>query len=85
MADTEEKPGAPSVEDYRSKVRPQAENVQRIEDEFAKSPSDELREKLERETELWQYYMKAAQGDPKNRARQAAEIAKRSVRNKAVV
>jgi len=85
MTNVETDPGTPGAVDYRSKIPPQAENVRRITDEFATSPSDDLREELERETERWRYYMNAAKGNPKNRARLAAEIAKRSVLNNAVV
>ena len=84
MTNFETNSGTPGAVDYRSKIPPQAENVRRITDEFAKSPSDELREKLERETDLLHYYMNSAKGNPKNRARLAAETAKRSVLSKAV-
>jgi len=85
MADVEANSGTQRAIYYRSKIGPQDETVRVLTDEYAKEPSDELRAKLDREVDILRYLMNSARGNPKNRARLAAEIAKRSVLNNAVV
>lgn len=70
--------------DYRSMIAPQDEVVEKLSKEYENSPSDEVRAKLERETDLLRYYINSAKGDPRSRARSAAEKAKQSVLGKAV-
>lgn len=70
--------------DYKSKIAPQDEVVEKLAKEFEKSPSDDVRAKLERETDLLRYYINSAKGDPKTRAKLAAEKAKKNILSKAV-
>ena len=71
--------------DYRAKEAEQEGVVSKLAGEFQKNPSPELQQKLSRETEVLRHYSNAVQGDPKIRANNSAETARRITLNKAIV
>lgn len=79
----EDKTSKKSV-DYESKVAEQEVLVKKLAEEYQKNPSTDLQRKLTQETDLLRHYSNASKGDPKSRAKQAAETARRVTINKAV-
>ncbi|MGI8641725.1 MAG: hypothetical protein ACR2MG_17495 [Pyrinomonadaceae bacterium] len=69
---------------YGEKVEKQKDVVKKLEDSHKKNPSDDLELELSRETDLLRHYTNAAQGNPKERAKKTAEIAKKITLNRAV-
>ncbi len=69
---------------YEEKVGEQTDVVKKLEDSHKKNPSDESKLELSRETDQLRHYTNAAQGNPKERAKKAAEIAKKITLNRAV-
>lgn len=69
---------------YEEKVGQQQEIVKKLEDSHKKNPSADLELEFTRETDLLRYYINAVKGNPRERAQQAAEIAKTITLNKAV-
>ena len=60
--------------DYQEQIGPQRKTVDALESEYAAKPSDELKSKLVRETDLLRYLENAAKGDPRDRAREAGPV-----------
>ena len=85
MPDVEERSDKHAELDYRNLMVSQENKVRQITDELGQKPSDDLRVNLVRETELLNHFVNATKGNPKHRAAVAAQIAKQSVLNKAVV
>lgn len=69
---------------YEEKIGQQTEIVKKLEDSYKKNPSGDLELELTRETDLLRHYTNAAVGNPKERAKLAAEIAKTITLNRAV-
>ena len=69
---------------YGEKIEQQMEIVKKLEDSYKKNPSDDLQLELTRETDLLRHYINAEVGNPKERAKLAAEIARSITLNRAV-
>lgn len=69
---------------YEEKIEHQSKIVKELEDSYKKNATDELRLELDRETDLLRHYTNAAKGNPKQRAKQAAESAGKITLNRAV-
>ncbi|MEP7211658.1 MAG: hypothetical protein ABI791_01185 [Acidobacteriota bacterium] len=67
---------------YQDQIETQQKAVKKLEDENAAKPSDELKAKLVRETDLLRHFENAAKGDPSQRAKRAAELAHKFVTSK---
>ncbi len=65
-------------------VKSQQETVEKLTAEYETSPSDALKYKLDRETDILRQLSNAEKENPKERARKAAEFAKRTALNRAV-
>jgi hypothetical protein len=72
------------TEGYEEKIERQKESVRRLEESFKKNPSADLRLDLDRETDRLRYYTNAAEGNPKERAKKTAELARTIALDKAV-
>lgn len=70
--------------DYEEKIGQQTEIVKKLEDSYKKNPSGDVELELTRENDLLRHYINAAVGNPKERAKLAAEIAKTITLNRAV-
>jgi hypothetical protein len=70
--------------DYEEKIRQQREIVKKLEDSSKTNPSRESELELARETDLLRHYTNAAVGNPGERAKLAAEIARAITLNRAV-
>lgn len=70
--------------DYEEKTRQQTEIVKKLEDSYKKNPSGDLELELTRETDLLRHYTNAAVGNPRERAKLAAEIVGAITLNRAV-
>lgn len=69
---------------YEEKIGQQTETVKKAADSHKQNPSAETELDLDRETDLLYHYTNAAQGNPKKRAKQAAETARKITLNRAV-
>lgn len=65
-------------------VKSQRELVEKFTAEYEKSPSDDLKYKLDRETDILRHLTNAEKANPKDRAQKAAECAKKTALNRAV-
>ena len=70
--------------DYQEQIGPQRKTLDALESEYAATPSEELKAKLVRETDLLRYLENAVKGDPRNRAASAAQAAKVFVLSKLI-
>lgn len=61
---------------YTEQAAAQRETVKKLNDELSKNPSDEIRAKLIRESDLLAYLENASKGDPAGRAKRAARRAR---------
>jgi rubrerythrin len=71
-------------ENKEEKITNQQELVKKLAKEYKNSPSDELKNNLDRETDTLRHLSNAAKKYPKERAQKAAEFAKRTALNRAV-
>jgi len=69
---------------YQEQAAAQEAAVKKLNDEFAAKPSDELKAKIVRETDLLRYLKNAAKGEPMQRAKRAATRARKFVLGKVV-
>lgn len=69
---------------YTEKVAQQEEAVKKAAESHAKSASADSALNLDRETDLLRHYVNAEKENPKERAKSAAELAKRIMLNRAV-
>ena len=69
---------------FEEKIGQQTEIVKKAVDAHKKSHSDETELDLDRETDLLYHYTNAAKGNPKERAKKSAEIARKITLNRAV-
>lgn len=67
---------------YQDQIETQQKSVKKLGDEYAAKPSDELKAKLVRETDLLRHLENAAKGDPSQRAKRAATLANQFIRSK---
>ena len=65
-------------------IKSQQDAVRKIADQYKNSPSDEMKYKLDRETDILRHLSNAKKGNPKERAQKAAEFAKRIALNRAI-
>ncbi len=70
---------------YDEKIAAHQAYVDKLNDDYKKSPSDNLRIELKRRTDTIYHLRNLAKEDPKGRARTAAETAKSFALSKAVV
>ena len=70
--------------DYQEQIEPQRKKVESLESEYAAKPSEELKAKLVRESDLLRYLENAARGNPRDRAAAAAQAAKAFVLSKLI-
>ncbi len=61
---------------YEERIAKQEASVKKTGDEFEKNPSDDLQLELNRKTDELRHLTNAAKGNPKERAKQAAETAR---------
>jgi hypothetical protein len=71
-------------ETYEEKIANQQEVVRKLAEEYKKTPSEELELKLNRETDLLRQMTNSATGNPKNRSKETAEVARTVALNRAV-
>lgn len=76
MAETTEKP--------ERDIESQKKLVEELRVSYKENSSDELKLKLDRETDLLQHLVNAEKGDAKNRAKKKAEFARLTLLNRAV-
>lgn len=69
---------------YQDQIGPQQKTVKDLQDEYAAKPSDELKAKLVRETDVLRHLENASKGFSAKRAKRAAVIAKKFVMSKIV-
>jgi hypothetical protein len=69
---------------YQEKIAQQTEIVKKLTASHKKNPSAETELELDRETDTLRHYETAAKGNPKERARLAAEFARTITLNRAV-
>ncbi len=62
----------------------QRESVKKLADQYKNSPSDELKYKLDRETDILRHLSNSEKENPKERAKKAAEFAKKTALKRAV-
>ncbi len=65
-------------------IEGQHEVVKKLADQYERSPTDELKYKLDRETDILRHLSNAKKEHPKERAQEAAEFAKKTALNRAV-
>ena len=70
--------------DYEGKIRQQTEIVKKLEDSYKKNPSGDTELELAHEMDLLRHYTNAAVGNPRERAKLAAEIVGGVTLNRAV-
>jgi hypothetical protein len=66
------------------KIADQTEAVKQLAEEYKKTPSEELELKLNRETDLLRQLTNSAIGNPKDRSRETAEVARAVALSRAV-
>lgn len=71
-------------EDKEITIESQQEVVKKLADQYEKAPTDELKYKLERETDVLRHLSNAEKENPKERAERAAEFARKTALNRAV-
>ncbi len=69
---------------YEERIARQEALVKKSGEEFEKKPSADLQLELNRKTDELRHLTNAAQGNPKERARQAAETARSVALNRAI-
>ena len=69
---------------YEEKIANQQEKVRKLNEEYKKTPSEELELKLNRETDLLRQMVNASTGNPKNRSKETAEVARMVALSRAV-
>lgn len=67
-----------------NKIAAQAELVDKLTEQYKAAPSDDLKLKLQRETDVLRYYSNEAQGNPKERSKAAYTLARAAALNRAV-
>ena len=72
------------MEDYEEKIAKQQEIVKTLAEEYKKTPSEELELKLNRETDLLRQMINSAAGNPKERSKETAEVARTVALSRAV-
>lgn len=72
------------MENYEEKITNQQEIVRKLAEEHKKTPSDELELRLNRETDLLRQMINSATGNPKERSKETAEVARTVALNRAV-
>ena len=70
--------------DYQEQIEPQRKKVDSLESEYGAKPSEELKAKLVRESDLLRYLENAAKGNPRDRAAAAAQAAKTFILSKLI-
>lgn len=65
-------------------IESQQEVVKKLADQYEKAPTDDLKYKLDRETDILRHLSNAEKENPKERAERAAEFAKKTALNRAV-
>lgn len=73
------------MENYEEKIAKQKELVKELSEAYKKAPSPELELKLNRETDLLRQLINSAVGDPKNRSKETAEVARTVALSRAVM
>jgi hypothetical protein len=76
---------AQTDENLAEKIEKQEKKVAELNEEYKKTPSDNLQLKLYRETDILRHMTAEQVGNPKQRAQDLAEIFKLSVLSKAVI
>jgi hypothetical protein len=66
------------------KIADQTEAVKKLAEEYKKTPSEELELKLNRETDLLRQLINSEIGNPKERSRETAEVARTVALSRAV-
>jgi len=69
---------------WTEKIKNQNDSVKKLDESFKKNPSDELRLELDRETDTLRHYTNAANGNPKERAKATADLARKITLDKAI-
>lgn len=69
---------------YEEKIGQQTKVVNELSDKYKKNPTEELKFELDRETDLLRHYSNAAKGNPRERAKKAAEQAGKITLNRAI-
>ena len=73
------------MENNEEKITKQQEVVNKLAEEFKKTPSEELELKLNRETDLLRQLTNSATGNPKDRSKETAEVARTVALSRAVM
>ena len=76
-------PAQPQPPDYEERIAQQQAVVAEVVERYQKNPSPELKLEMRRKTDTLRHIQHLAKGKPNERARQAAEIAKKSALRKA--
>ena len=76
MAETTEKP--------EGGIRRQQYLVEKLETSYKEKPSDDVKLKLERETDTLKHLVNSEKGGAKTRAREKAEFARKALLNRAI-
>ena len=71
-------------ENQEERIAKQTEVVKKLSDEYQKNPSDELKLKLDRATDVLRQISNTAKGNPLERAKKSAQFAEKSALNRAV-
>ena len=66
----------PAAMDHYKKIPEQQQVVAKLEERIGKEPSDALSLELDREKDRLRFYTNASKGNPKRRAKEAAEDAR---------
>ena len=74
----------PVASGYSEKISAQEKVVEQLRKEFDKSPSPELAIQLSRKRDTVAHLKSLEKGDPRNRAKRAANVARESVLSKAI-
>lgn len=72
------------MENYEEKIAKQQEIVKKLAEEYKKTPSEELELKLNRETDLLRQMTNSATGNPKERSKETAEVARTVALSRAI-
>ena len=73
-----------SSENNEEKIAAQRDLVAKLAEEYKKTPSEELELNLNRETDLLRQMTNSATGNPKERSKETAEVARTVALNRAV-
>ncbi len=72
------------MENKEITIESQQDVVKKLADQYKNSPSDEMKYKFDRETDILRHLSNAKKGNPKERAQKAAKFARRTALNRAI-